>query len=110
MANGENVSIDKIVRMGAWHQRHLTDLDREASNPNDPSTYRASDVAFLLWGSNPWTNPTQAGDWADRKVAQLISEGALEPRAKKETSIKAKKEKKKRYKLMDKIDKAVAIS
>ena len=110
MANGEDVSIDKIVRMGAWHKRHLSDLDREASNPNDPSTYRASDVAFLLWGSNPWTNPTQAGDWADRKVAQLISEGALEPRAKKETSIKAKKEKKKRYKLMDKIDKAVAIS
>ena len=110
MANGEDVSIDKIVRMGAWHKRHLSDLDREASNPNDPSTYRASDVAFLLWGSNPWTNPTQAGDWADKKVAQLISEGALEPRAKKETSIKAKKEKKKRYKLMDKIDKAVAIS
>ena len=110
MANGEDVSIDKIVRMGAWHKRHLSDLDREKSNPNDPDTWRASDVAFLLWGSNPWTNPTQAGDWADRKVAQLISEGALEPRAKKETSIKAKKEKKKRYKLMDKIDKAVAIS
>ena len=110
MANGEDVSIDKIVRMGAWHKRHLSDLDREKSNPNDPDTWKASDVAFLLWGSNPWTNPTQAGDWADRKVAQLISEGALEPRAKKETSIKAKKEKKKRYKLMDKIDKAVAIS
>ena len=110
MANGEDVSIDKIVRMGAWHKRHLSDLDREASNPNDPSTYRASDVAFLLWGSNPWTNPTQAGDWADRKVAQLISEGKLEPRAKKEQNVKVKKKKKKRYKLMEKIDKAVAIS
>jgi HK97 family phage prohead protease len=110
MANGEDVSIDKIVRMGAWHKRHLSDLDREASDPNDPSTYRASDVAFLLWGSNPWSNPTQAGDWADRKVAQLISEGALEPRAKKEQNVKVKKKKKKRYKLMEKIDKAVAIS
>ena len=110
MANGEDVSIDKIVRMGAWHKRHLSDLDREKSNPNDPSTYRASDVAFLLWGSNPWTNPTQAGDWADRKVAQLVSEGALEPRAKKEKIQNEKKEKKKRYKLMDKIDKVVAIS
>ena len=110
MANGEDVSIDKIVRMGAWHKRHLSDLDGEASNPNDPSTYRASDVAFLLWGSNPWTNPTQAGDWADRKVAQLISEGKLEPRAKKEQNVKVKKKKKKRYKLMEKIDKAVAIS
>ena len=110
MANGEDVSIDKIVRMGAWHKRHLSDLDREKSNPNDPDTYRASDVAFLLWGSNPWTNPTQAGDWADRKIAQLVSEGALEPRAKKETNVKAKKDKKTRYKLMDKIDKVVAIS
>lgn len=110
MANGEDVSIDKIVRMGAWHKRHLSDLDREKSNPNDPDTYRASDVAFLLWGSNPWTNPTQAGDWADRKVAQLVSEGALEPRAKKEKIQNEKKEKKKRYKLMDKIDKVVAIS
>ena len=41
----------------------------------------ASDVAFLLWGSNPWTNPMQAADWADRKIAQLVSEGELEPRA-----------------------------
>ena len=110
MANGEDVSVDKIVRMGAWHKRHLSDLDREASNPNDPDTYRASDVAFLLWGSNPWTNPTQAGEWADRKVAQLVSEGELEPRSKKEKIVQVKKEKKTRYKLMDKIDKVVAIS
>ena len=110
MANGEDVSIDKIVRMGAWHKRHLSDLKREKSNPNDTDTWRASDVAFLLWGSNPWTNPTQAGDWADRKIAQLVSDGKLEPRAKKETNVKAKKEKKTRYKLMDKIDKVVAIS
>jgi hypothetical protein len=96
--------------MGAWHKRHLSDLDREASNPNDPDTYRASDVAFLLWGSNPWTNPTQAGEWADRKVAQLVSEGELEPRSKKEKIVQVKKEKKTRYKLMDKIDKVVAIS
>ena len=110
MANGEDVSIDKIVRMGAWHKRHLSDLDREASNPNDPDTWRASDVAFLLWGSNPWTNPTQAGDWADRKIAQLVSEGALEPRTKNKKDVKVEKQKKKRYKLMDKIDKVVAIS
>jgi HK97 family phage prohead protease len=110
MANGEDVSIDKIVRMGAWHKRHLSDLDREASNPNDPDTWRASDVAFLLWGSNPWTNPTQAGDWADRKIAQLVSDGKLEPRTKNKKDVKVEKQKKKRYKLMDKIDKVVAIS
>ena len=75
-----NLSIDKIVKIAAWHKRHLSDLDREASSPNDPDTWRASDVAFLLWGSNPWTNPMQAADWADRKIAQLVSEGELEPR------------------------------
>ena len=110
MANGEDVSIDKIVRMGAWHKRHLSDLKREKSNPNDTDTWRASDVAFLLWGSNPWTNPTQAGDWADRKVAQLVSDGKLEPRTKNKKDVKVEKQKKKRYKLMDKIDKVVAIS
>ena len=48
MAKGEQLSIDKIVRIAAWHKRHLSDLDREKSNPNDPDTWRASDVAFLL--------------------------------------------------------------
>lgn len=80
MASGQNVSTSKIVRIAAWHKRHIVDLDREKSNPNDPDTWRYSDVAFLLWGSNPWTNPMQAADWADRKIAQLVKEGKLEPR------------------------------
>jgi HK97 family phage prohead protease len=82
MSKGEQLSIDKIVKIAAWHKRHLSDLDREKTNPNDPNTWRASDVAFLLWGSNPWTNPMGAADWADRKIAQLVSEGKLEPRQK----------------------------
>jgi len=102
MANGEELSIDKIVRISAWHKRHLSDLDREKTNPNDPMTWRASDVAFLLWGSNPWSNPTQAGDWAERKVSQLISEGELEPRS--------NKKKKKEFRLMDNFDNAISIS
>ena len=113
MANGEDVSVDKIVRMGAWHKRHLSDLDREKSNPNDSDTYRASDVAFLLWGSNPWTNPTQAGDWADRKVAQLVTENELEPRkiyTTKKTKPKAKPKKMKGYRLQKEFDSVVAIS
>ena len=80
MAKGEELSINKIVKIRAWHARHLSDLDREKSNPNDPDTWRASDVAFLLWGSNPWTNPMQAHDWAERKIAQLINAGEYEPR------------------------------
>lgn len=80
MAAGRPISISKIVRIAAWHKRHIVDLDREKTNPQDPDTWRYSDVAFLLWGSNPWTNPMQAADWADRKIAQLVKEGELEPR------------------------------
>ena len=80
MANGDPLSVDKTVRVSAWISRHLSDLDRDKTNPNDPTTWMASDVAFLLWGSNPWTEPTRAKDWADRKIAQLVDEGELEPR------------------------------
>jgi len=74
IVNSGKVSPAKVSLMGAWHARHLSDLDREPSNPNDPDTYRASDIAFLLWGSNPWTNPDQAGEWARRKLKQLQDE------------------------------------
>ena len=68
------VSPAKARLMFPWHARHQSDLKREKSNPNDPKTWRGSDVAFLLWGSNPWTNPMQAGEWAKRKVEQLNNE------------------------------------
>ena len=74
IVNNKKVSTNKLKLMYSWHSRHLTDLDREKSNPNDPSTWRGSDVAFLLWGSNPWTDPMQAGEWAKRKVEQLENE------------------------------------
>jgi len=80
MAKGDQLSIDKIVKIRAWHARHLSDLDREKTNPNDPDTWRASDVAFLLWGSNPWTDPMEAHNWAERKIAQLVNAGEYEPR------------------------------
>jgi len=102
MASGEQISIDKIVRIAAWHKRHISDLDREKTNPQDPDTWVASDVAFLLWGSNPWTEPMKAADWADRKIAQLVSEGELEPRK--------QKNRKKEFRLMDKFDKVISIS
>ena len=68
------VSPAKAKLMFPWHARHQSDLKREKSNPNDPKTWRGSDVAFLLWGSNPWTNPMQAGEWAKRKVEQINNE------------------------------------
>ena len=102
MASGEQISIDKIVRIAAWHKRHISDLNRDKTNPQDPDTWVASDVAFLLWGSNPWTEPMKAADWADRKIAQLVSEGELEPRK--------QKNKKREFRLMDKFDKVISIS
>jgi len=92
MARGEQLSIAKIKKIAPWHKRHLSDLDREKSNPNDPDTWRGSDVAFLLWGSNPWTDPLQAADWAERKVAQLINEGELEPRQSESSTPAPKKD------------------
>ncbi len=68
------VSPAKAKLMFPWHARHQSDLKREKSNPNDPKTWRGSDIAFLLWGSNPWTNPMQAGEWAKRKVEQINNE------------------------------------
>jgi len=92
MARGEQLSIAKIRKIAPWHKRHLSDLDREKSNPNDPDTWRGSDIAFLLWGSNPWTDPLQAADWAERKVAQLINEGELEPRQSESSTPAPKKD------------------
>ena len=87
------VSPAKVKLMYAWHARHLSDLKREKSNPNDSDTWRASDVAFLLWGSNPWTAPTQAGDWAKRKLDQLANEDrSLDKRAPSDPSTPAPKE------------------
>ena len=98
--NTGKVSPAKARLMFPWHARHLSDLKREKSNPNDPDTWRGSDVAFLLWGSNPWTNPMQAGDWAKRKVEQLneeersLSERAPSEPAPKEDQIKGSKKNK----------------
>lgn len=93
IVNSGKVSPAKVSLMGAWHARHLSDLDREPSNPNDPDTWRASDVAFLLWGSNPWTNPDQAGEWARRKLKQLQEEErSTEDRAPSDPSTPAPKE------------------
>ncbi len=98
--NTGKVSPAKARLMFPWHARHLSDLKREKSNPNDPDTWRGSDVAFLLWGSNPWSNPMQAGDWAKRKVEQLnkedrsLSERAPSEPAPKEDQIKGSKKNK----------------
>ena len=70
MADG-SVSEDKVRRMSAWFARHLVDLDRpQNSNPDNDDYPGPGAVAWALWGGSP-TNPRQAMDWADAKVAAL---------------------------------------
>ena len=69
-----SVSEDKVRRMSAWFARHLVDLDRpQNSNPDNEDYPGAGAVAWALWGGSP-TNPSQAMDWADAKVAALDRE------------------------------------
>ena len=66
-----SVSDDKVRRMSAWFARHLVDLDRpQNSNPDNEDYPGPGAVAWALWGGSP-TNPQQAMDWADAKVAAL---------------------------------------
>ena len=68
------VSDDKVIRMGQWFARHLTDLDVAANNdPESPDWPGGGAVAWLLWGGNP-LDPDQSIKWAARQ-AELIGEG-----------------------------------
>ena len=68
------VTDDKVLRMGPWFARHLTDLQRAAnSNPESEDWPGAGAVAWLLWGGNP-LQPEQSIKWADRQ-ARIIREG-----------------------------------
>ena len=77
LADG-SVTEDKVRRMSAWFARHLVDLNRpQNSNPDNEEYPGPGAVAWALWGGSP-TNPRQAMDWADAKVAALdIDESAL---------------------------------
>jgi len=66
-----SVTEDKVRRMSAWFARHLVDLDRpQNSNPDNEDYPGPGAVAWALWGGSP-TNPRQAMNWADAKVASL---------------------------------------
>ena len=68
---GGSVTEDKVRRMSAWFARHRVDLDRpQNSNPDNEDYPGPGAVAWALWGGSP-TNPRQAMDWADAKVAAL---------------------------------------
>ena len=74
MAAG-SVSESKLRRMSAWFARHKTDLDApKNSDPNHEDYPGAGAVAWLLWGGNPTSNPMQAKEWCDKKIATLDGE------------------------------------
>lgn len=67
-----NASENKIVRMNAWFQRHVSDLSSDAANDylngsSDRPT--AGQVAWLLWGGDLGSsNRLRAQKWAESKV------------------------------------------
>ena len=70
MARGQ-VSDDKAVRMGAWFERHESDLKSPAANAyvsGESNRPTAGQVAWLLWGGDlDKTNRLRAMKWAQRQ-------------------------------------------
>lgn len=70
MARGQ-VSDDKAVRMGAWFERHESDLkspDANAYVSGESNRPTAGQVAWLLWGGDlDKTNRLRAMKWAQRQ-------------------------------------------
>jgi len=68
------VTDSKVLRMGPWFERHLSDLRAQAnSDPQAPGWPGPGAVSWLLWGGNP-LDPDQSIAWAARQ-ASVISEG-----------------------------------
>jgi len=64
----------KVLRMGPWFERHMSDLEAAANSKPESSDWPGPGaVSWLLWGGNP-LNPGQSLDWAMRQ-ASVISEG-----------------------------------
>ena len=77
MARGQ-ISDNKAVRMRAWFERHLSDLDSPAARDflsGESEKMTAGQVAWLLWGGDlDEENRMRARDWANRQVEQMQEE------------------------------------
>lgn len=73
MAAG-TASEDKVRRMGPWFERHRTDMDAPANNPDSKDFPGAGAVAWALWGGPTSGDLMRTADWAKAKVEQLDKE------------------------------------
>jgi len=65
MANGADISPDKVRRMRAWLARHAVDKEAEGFRPGEEGYPSAGRVAWALWGGDP------AVPWSGKLVGQL---------------------------------------
>ena len=68
VANGEDLSEDKVRLMPPWFARHEGDRDGEGFNPGEPGYPSPGRVAWAAWFGDAGRT------WAERKVAQLDAE------------------------------------
>jgi len=80
IAEGDELTPERVVTIRAWHARHAVDLEAPANaNPDDPGYPGPGRVASALWGGPP------AAEWAERKVAELEREAEDEARGPNES-------------------------
>ena len=83
MANGEDISPEKAVKMRAWLARHAVDKQGEGFSPGEDGYPSPGRVAWALWGGDP------AVGWSNKLVKQMEaaderSLGEIEPETKAE--------------------------
>ena len=67
MANGDDISPEKAVKMRAWLARHESDKKGKGFNPGEPGYPSPGRVAWALWGGDP------AVGWSNKIVTQMES-------------------------------------
>ena len=65
MANGEDISPEKAVKMRAWLARHKSDKTGEGFSPGEEGYPSPGRVAWALWGGDP------AVSWSEKLVGQM---------------------------------------
>lgn len=68
MANGADISEDKVRKMRAWLARHESDKEGKGFYPNEDGFPSPGRVAWALWGGDP------AVAWSNKLVRQLDAE------------------------------------
>ena len=68
MANGQDISPEKAVKMRAWLARHESDKQGKGFSPGDDGFPSAGRVAWALWGGDP------AVAWSNKLVGQMEKE------------------------------------